>query len=70
MNEQEKCLSCGGDGIETCDNPDHGFIIAMGGEIERLGCPCCGHDPHHKMTGPCPECDGSGFTKNTKKDTK
>ena len=70
MNEQEKCLSCGGDGIETCDNPDHGFIIAMGGEIERLGCPCCGHDPDHKMKGPCPECDGSGFTKNTKKDTK
>ena len=30
--------------IEVCSNPDHGFIGAVGGEIGRLGCPCCGHD--------------------------
>lgn len=33
---------------EYCDNPDHGFIDAMGGvqssDIGRLGCPGCGHD--------------------------
>lgn len=57
----EQCPACGGDGRETCDNPDHGFIAAVGGEIGRLGCPCCGHDPDHKMSGPCPECSGTGL---------
>lgn len=33
------------EGIERCDNPDHGFINAVGGEIGRLGCPGCGGDP-------------------------
>lgn len=55
-----KCPACGGDGIETCYNPDHGFITAVGGEIGRLGCPCCGHDENHKMNGACPECSGGG----------
>lgn len=55
------CSACGGDGIETCDNPDHGFISVMPGDIGRLGCPCCGHHPEHKMSGPCPECNGTGI---------
>ena len=56
------CESCGGDGIETCNNPDHGWIQAVGGELNRLGCPCCGHDPNFKMKGPCPDCNGTGKT--------
>lgn len=54
------CLACGGDGKETCNNPDHGFISAMGGapknnhgsrahDVGRLGCPVCGHDPDFKV---------------------
>ena len=55
------CEACGGDGIETCDNPDHGFIEAMPGDVGRLGCPCCGHDEDHKIKGSkCPECKGTG----------
>ncbi len=61
MNEPNICESCGGDGIETCNNPDHNFIVRTGGEIGRLGCPCCGYDPNHKMKGPCPECNGTGM---------
>jgi len=64
MDEKMKpCPFCGGDGIERCDNPDHGFIAAcIGLEIERLGCPGCGHDPDHKMgeNSPCPFCNGTG----------
>lgn len=58
-----KCPACGGDGKETCNNPDHGFIEAMPGEIGRLGCPVCGHDPNHKVNrgkNTCPECGGYG----------
>lgn len=57
------CESCGGDGKETCNNPDHGFISAVGGEINRLGCPVCGHDPNHKVYGggKCEDCNGLGF---------
>lgn len=55
------CPDCGGDGIDTCDNPDHGFITAMGGELGRLGCPICGHDPDHKIQdSKCSSCDGKG----------
>ena len=56
------CPVCGGDGHETCSNPDHGFIAAMGGEIDRLGCPVCGHDENHKTNSgeKCDECKGSG----------
>lgn len=53
---------CGGDGKETCSNPDHGFIHGIGGEISRLGCPCCGHDENFKVFngGDCQVCNGSG----------
>jgi hypothetical protein len=59
----ETCPACGGDGKETCDNPDHGFIDAIGGETGRLGCPCCGHDPEHKIPkgGDCFLCLGKGW---------
>ena len=56
------CPECGGDGKETCNNPDHGFIVAVGGDIGRLGCPVCGHDPSHKVPkgGVCEVCAGTG----------
>lgn len=56
------CPMCDGDGKETCSNPDHGFIVAIGGELGRLGCPCCGHDEYHKIPngGKCEVCDGMG----------
>lgn len=57
------CPACGGDGKETCNNPDHGFIEAMPGETGRLGCPVCGHDPNHKVNrgrNTCLECGGHG----------
>lgn len=58
-----KCPCCGGDGKETCNNPDHGFIANMPGDIGRLGCPVCGHSPNHKVSngGPCDICEGSGM---------
>jgi hypothetical protein len=60
------CTVCGGDGKETCDNPDHGFITAMscdGFEIGRLGCPVCGHSEDHKVPngGKCEHCNGTGI---------
>jgi hypothetical protein len=56
------CELCGGDGKETCSNPDHGFIEAMPGDVGRLGCPVCGHDPKHKVKngGDCDECGCTG----------
>lgn len=54
------CPACWGDGMEICTNPDHGFIAAVGGEIGRLGCPCCGHDPYHKTGETCWHCKGTG----------
>lgn len=56
------CFVCGGDGKETCSNPDHGFIDGIGGETSRLGCPCCGHDPYYKVPngGDCEACSGDG----------
>lgn len=58
------CELCGGDGKETCNNPDHAFIDSMWGDTGRLGCPACGHDPKHKVKngGPCFECNGTGRT--------
>jgi len=60
--EYKTCPRCGGDGKETCNNPDHGFIEEVGGEIRRLGCPVCGHDPDHKPIngGDCDLCYGTG----------
>ena len=62
MENTFTCPDCFGDGKETCHNPDHGFIHAMPGDIGRLGCPVCGHDPRGKVRngGPCETCDGSG----------
>lgn len=55
------CPVCNGDGKETCTNPDHGFLW-IDSELSRLGCPCCGHDRHHKIPngGDCDLCAGSG----------
>lgn len=58
-----ECPDCGGDGKETCNNPDHGLIDAcLGHEVQRLGCPVCGHDPEHKVPdgGDCDTCKGTG----------
>ena len=57
------CFVCGGDGKETCTNPDHGFISMLSfHDVGRLGCPCCGHDPNHKIKngGNCECCNGLG----------
>lgn len=57
------CFVCGGDGLETCTNPDHGFINALSfHDVGRIGCPVCGHDPNHKIKngGECECCNGSG----------
>jgi hypothetical protein len=60
--EREKCSVCGGDGKETCSNPDHNFIDEVGGELSRLGCPVCGHHPQYKVPGggECDHCKGTG----------
>ena len=57
-----KCPDCLGDGVETCHNPDHGFLSAVGGILgaNESACPCCGHNPYHKMKGKCDTCGGSG----------
>lgn len=64
------CPACGGDGKETCNNPDHGFIRAMPGDIGRMGCPVCGHDEDHKVYAykdgkryqcDCDACGGGGL---------
>ena len=70
-----ECKSCCGDGVERCDNPDHGFIGAMSfHDIGRIGCPCCGHNPDYKMKSwkdgkwewnKCPECNGTGLGATT-----
>jgi hypothetical protein len=64
------CPACGGDGIERCNNPDHGLINSLSfHDVGRIGCPCCGHDPYYrigkhidgrKVFNYCPECEGSG----------
>ncbi len=56
------CPDCGGDGKETCNNPDHGLIEVMPGDVGRLGCPVCGHDPDYKVPngGNCELCKGIG----------
>lgn len=61
------CPKCGGDGKETCTNPDHGFIdgvlsAIVGLDEGRLGCPVCGHDPNRKVPNgeDCDMCNGTG----------
>lgn len=63
--QNDTCETCGGDGKETCTNPDHGFysmIYSVNCDISRIGCPCCGHDPEHKVPngGKCEDCNGTG----------
>ena len=75
-SKKYRCLSCGGDGKETCNNPDHGFLSMMNGSgalnANESACPCCGHSADHKIrkwdpeTGkyyypPCYECSGTGL---------
>ena len=62
------CPTCEGDGIERCDNPDHGFIQAMSvNDMGRIGCPCCGHDEKHRIMGSkCPDCNGTGIIEGVK----
>lgn len=64
------CPDCGGDGRETCNSPDHGFIHSIQlidnpqvSQIGRLGCPVCGYDPNYKVIngGSCERCEGAGF---------
>lgn len=59
------CPDCHGDGIERCNNPDHGLIDALFfHDVGRLGCPVCGHDEEHRVQGSkCPTCDGTGIRK-------
>ncbi len=62
MTNMVVCPLCNGDGKETCNNPDHGFINMAGGDLQRIGCPCCGHDEDHKVPngGDCDVCNGTG----------
>lgn len=59
-----ECFVCGGDGKETCNNPDHGFLSFIGGVVgaNESACPVCGHDENHKVPngGDCECCDGVG----------
>ena len=57
------CPDCFGDGVETCHNPDHGFLSSVLGAVHganESACPCCGHNPDHKMKGKCYTCSGTG----------
>lgn len=57
------CPDCFGDGIETCHNPDHGFLSSVLGAVygaNESACPCCGHSSDHKMKGKCYTCNGTG----------
>lgn len=57
------CPDCFGDGIETCHNPDHGFLSGVLAAVHgpnESACPCCGHSSDHKMKGKCYTCNGTG----------
>jgi hypothetical protein len=63
VNDLIDCPICGGDGKETCTNPDHGLLHALSfHDVGRIGCPVCGHHPRNKVPngGPCEACDGNG----------
>lgn len=65
------CKSCGGDGIERCDNPDHGLLGAISFRgADESQCPCCGHDEKYRMKhwdadvkayvwNKCPDCSNN-----------
>lgn len=57
-----KCPDCFGDGIETCHNPDHGFLFGVMSIVgaNESACPCCGHSEDRKMKGKCETCKGIG----------
>lgn len=66
MKNQVWCPVCGGDGMETCNNPDHGFlegIVSQTGthSAGESACPVCGHSTDHKTGKKCPECNGTGI---------
>lgn len=54
------CSSCGGDGREHCNNPDHQFNLDIGGETRRLGCPLCKYPESTLVVngGECDDCHG------------
>ena len=57
------CEQCNGTGQEICNNPDHGFLNALGPRASgnTSGCPCCGHDELHRIPNTvCGKCKGSG----------
>jgi len=61
IKEPQECDECGGTGKEICNNPDHGFIHSMPGDIGRLGCPCCGHSEDYTIPNTtCGKCKGTG----------
>ena len=62
MDEKEICIVCDGDKIERCNNPDHGFLNTFCIGANESACPCCGHDPYHRVFGGrCEFCDDDGF---------
>ena len=61
---QIKCPDCLGDGVETCHNPDHGFLSGIVNQLygaNESACPYCGHSSDHKMKGKCYTCSGTGI---------
>ena len=67
MENKVICPDCGGDGKDTCHNPDHGFYGMISFTDEgRIGCPACGHDPNNKVRRKgaycvCETCNGTGI---------
>lgn len=64
MVEMVGCPDCLGDGMDTCHNPDHGFISMLSfHDVGRLGCPVCGNNEKHKVKsgGPCESRNGAGM---------
>tara|TARA_B100001245_G_scaffold236593_1_gene228618 strand:- start:12778 stop:13260 length:483 start_codon:yes stop_codon:yes gene_type:complete len=58
---KEKCSACDGDGKMRCNNPDHEFDVAIGGEANRLGCPTCDYPRSTITIDDCDVCDGTGI---------
>lgn len=59
------CYECGGDGRETCTNPDH-TRENKNGDMVRVNfnfcCPVCGYSENGKVPngGTCSVCNGTG----------